>query len=192
MSLKKEVRIIGIDDVPFDKFKDLQTKIFGVIYRGGYFMEGVVSETINVDGSDSTEKIIKMIKGSRFYKQIKYIMLDGIAVGGFNIIEVSKLSRETNRGVVVVMRKKPGLKKIRNTLDKLGMQDKISLLQGIGRIHEINMDKGILFFQNYGIKRETAEGLLKITCTNSLIPEPIRVAHIMGKGITTGESKGSG
>lgn len=190
--LKKEVRVIGIDDISFDKFNDKTTKILGIIYRGGHFMDGVVSETVRVDGSDSTEKIIDMIKNSRFCKQIKYIMLDGIAVGGFNVIDVDSLSRKTGIGVVVIMRDYPQVKKINENLERLGMKEKIPLLRNAGSIHKLELNEGVIYFQNCGLRRETAEELIKITCTHSLIPEPIRVAHLVGQGIMLGESKGSG
>ncbi|MFW6013813.1 MAG: DUF99 family protein [Nanoarchaeota archaeon] len=190
--LKKEVRVIGIDDISFDKFNDKTTKILGVIYRGGHFMDGVVSETIKVDGNDSTEKIISMIINSRFSKQIKYIMLDGIAVGGFNVIDVELLSRKTGLGVVVVMRDYPQIIKIKQNLENLGMKEKIPLLKSAGSIHKLDFEDGVIYFQNCGLKKENAEELLRVTCTHSLIPEPIRVAHLMGQGIVLGESKGSG
>jgi len=45
--------------------------------------------------------------------------------------------------------------------------------------------------QIYGIEREDAEDIVKLSTTRSAIPEPVRVAHIIAAGIVTGESKGS-
>jgi len=59
--MKKEIRILGIDDAPFNKFKDRNTFIVGVVYRGGQFMDGVLSARIRVDGNNSTKKIAEMV-----------------------------------------------------------------------------------------------------------------------------------
>ena len=86
--VKKQIRVLGIDDAHFDKFKDKETLIIGAFFRGGEFIDGIVSTRVMVDGSDSTKKITEMVKNSKFYPQIRAIMLDGIAVGGFNIVDV--------------------------------------------------------------------------------------------------------
>ena len=63
--IKKEIRILGIDDSPFDKFRDKKVLIVGTVYRGGTYMDGVISTYAEVDGSDSAERIIEMIKRTR-------------------------------------------------------------------------------------------------------------------------------
>ena len=58
--MKKEIRVIGIDDAPFNKEKDREVLVIGTFFRGGSFMDGLVSCKVALDGSDSTDKIIKM------------------------------------------------------------------------------------------------------------------------------------
>jgi len=41
-----------------------------------------------------------------------------------------------------------------------------------------------------GIKRADAEQIVKLTSTRSLVPEPLRVAHLIATGIIRGESVG--
>ena len=45
--------------------------------------------------------------------------------------------------------------------------------------------------QTSGISKEDAQKIVTLSTTRSAIPEPIRVAHIIAAGITTGESKGN-
>ena len=105
--MKKEIRILGIDDAPFDRFKDRRTLLLGAFFRGGSSLDGVLSETVEVDGTDSSDKIIRMVRKSRFYKQLRAIMMKGIAVAGFNLIDVEKVSKKTGIPVIVVMRRMP-------------------------------------------------------------------------------------
>lgn len=185
--MKREIRIVGIDDASFNKFKDKETLVIGTFFRGGNFLDGVLSTKVKVDGTDSTEKIAKLVNKSKFKPQLQAIFLDGIAVGGFNIIDVKKLSKKTKLPVIVVIRKYPNFRKIKRALKKLKMQKKIKLIEQAGNPIKI----GKVYVQLTGISLERAKKMLKITCTRSYLPEPIRVAHLIGQGISMGESKGS-
>ena len=44
--IKKEIRVLGIDDAPFNKFKDKQVLVIAAFYRGGHFLDGVLSTKI--------------------------------------------------------------------------------------------------------------------------------------------------
>ncbi|MBI2655212.1 DUF99 family protein [Candidatus Woesearchaeota archaeon] len=184
--IKKEIRVIGIDDSPFNKFKDKEVLVVGVVMRGGLFVDGVLSSKAEVDGNDATDKIIKMINKCKFRPQLQCIFLSGIAVGGFNIIDIKELSKKTKIPVIVVIRKNPDIEKIRKTLIKIKKRNKIKLLENAGKV--IHIDK--IFVQLAGIDIQKARKILKIVCTRSLIPEPLRLAHIITAGIVTGESKG--
>ena len=54
--MKKEIRILGIDDAPFDKFNDKESLIIGTLFRGGSSIDGIMSTKATVDGIDSTGK----------------------------------------------------------------------------------------------------------------------------------------
>jgi len=184
--MKKEIRVVGFDDSSFDKFMGRKVLVLGIFYRGGNFMDGAMSAYVDVDGDDSTLKLIDMVKRSKFYKQLQAIFLNGIAFGGFNVVDISLLSKKTKLPVVVVIRRMPDIKKIKDTLRKIKMDDKIKLIEKAGEVHKID---GV-YCQYKGCSRELVEKILKITCTHSNIPEPIRVAHLIGAGIVKGESKG--
>jgi len=89
--VKEEIRILGIDDGPFTK-DDKEVIVIGVVYRGGEFIDGLLRTFVEIDGLDATEKLAKMINSSRHKQQLKVIMLDGITLGGFNIVDVKKNS----------------------------------------------------------------------------------------------------
>ena len=185
--MKKEIRVVGIDDSSFNKFRDKKVTVIGTFFRGGNFIDGVLSTTADVDGANSTKKISEMIIKSRFRPQLQAILLNGIAVGGFNVIDIEKLHKKTGIPVVVVIRKYPDFSKIYSALKKIKMHRKIKLIEKAGEPVKI----GRIYVQYKGIAEENVRKLLKITCTHSYIPEPIRVAHLIGQGIAMGESKGN-
>lgn len=183
--MKREIRLIGIDDCPHTK-KDNSVNVIGVIFRGSKILDGIVSCNVKVDGNDATEKICLMINRSKFKKQLRAIFLDGIAVAGFNVIDIKNLYEKTGIPVIVIMRNYPNLEKIKNTLIKINMQEKIELIEKAGLIYNL----GKLHYQFSGILKQDAEELIKISKSNSEIPEAIRVAHLIGQGLIFGESKG--
>jgi len=186
--MKKELRVIGIDDAPFDKFDPLQKYVLvvGTIFRGGSFMDGLLSCHVEKDGEDATLKIIEMINECRFKSQLQAIFLDGIAVAGFNVINPVSLNKETGIPVIVVIRDYPDYKKIFSALEKLGMKKKIDIIKNMPKPVKIND----IYVQHIGLGKEETKKLLKICCTHSNLPEAIRVAHLVASGISEGQSRG--
>lgn len=127
-----------------------------------------------------------MINESKFKPQLRCIFLDGIAVAGFNVIDVKELNNKTRIPVIVIIRKNPNIEKIKKTLIKINKKNKIKLIEKAGSVVPV----GKIYIQLIGLSIEKAKEILKIVCTRSLIPEPIRIAHLIASGITFGESRG--
>jgi endonuclease V-like protein UPF0215 family len=184
--MKKEIRLIGIDDAPFNRFKEKDVLVVGTIFRGGSFLDGVLSTKVKIDGNDSTKKLISMINKCKFKSQLQCIILDGIAFGGFNIIDINELNKKTKIPVIVVIRNYPDFKKIKKALEKIKKKNKYELIEKAGEIGKI----GKIYCQLAGISLAKTKEILKISCTRSLLPEPIRAAHLIAAGIIKGESRG--
>ncbi len=197
MKIKPQIRILGIDDCPFSR-SNRQVQIIGTVFRAGEYMDGLLSTKISVDGEDSTEKIIQMIKKSRTSGQLRLIMLDGIALGGFNVVDINRLWKETKLPVIVVIRQMPDFTAIKSALKKVkGRKEKLALIEKAGRVKQYSVDhkelgyKGRkIYFQPAGIDEQEARKVLKLTIQHGLIPEPLRVAHLIASGIKFGESRG--
>ncbi|MBI3190807.1 DUF99 family protein [archaeon] len=186
MSFKKEVRIIAWDDCAFS-FNAKSVRIVGAVFRGGEFLDGVLSAKIKKDGTDITEKIINSIKKSRHHDQLSIIMLNGITFAGFNIADIKKLSKATRMPVIAVMRNKPDMKKFMSAMRRVDNYSKrTKLVKSAGRIYT---HKNI-FFQKSGITTEECDEILKKTCVRSKIPEPIRVAHLIASGLSRKHENG--
>ncbi len=180
------MRVIGIDDSPFEKFSKKKTLIIGTIFRGGSWLDGVLSAKVTVDGNDSTSELVKMINKCKFKPQLQCILLDGIAFGGFNVIDVEKLNKKTGIPVIVVIRRKPDIENIKRVLININKKNKIKLIDKAGLPFKV----GKIYVQFKGLQLDEVKEILRITCTRSLIPEPIRIAHLIAQGIYFGESKG--
>ena len=80
----------------------------------------------------------------------------------------------------------PDFKKIYRTLDKLKLKRQKKIIESLPMPTKV----GKIYIQYIGTTLKKAKELLKVTCTRSYIPEPIRVAHLIAAGIVKGESKG--
>jgi len=189
--VKEEIRILGIDDGPFSK-DEKEVIVIGVVFRGGKFIDGVLRTYVSIDGLDATEKLSSMINSSKHKQQIKVIMLDGITLGGFNIVDVKKLYSETKIPIIVINRKVPDLKSIKKALEKNfdDFEKRWKMVLNAGKIKQMKLEKFSIYYQNIGIDDEETEEIILTSLRHAQIPEPLRVAHLIASGIVKGESNG--
>lgn len=184
--MKNQVRVIGIDDGPFVKGEKGEVIVIGTIYRGGDFMDGLISCYVKQDGDDATEKITDMINKCKFKPQLQAIFVDGIAVAGFNIIDIKKLSKETELPVINIIRNYPDYDKFFKAMEKAGKEKYKKTIKELDKPVKIKD----VHVQYVNISLEEVKEFLRITCTRSHVPEPIRVAHLIASGVVDGESRG--
>jgi len=188
--IKPEIRVLGIDD---SALLNEKVMIVGTVFRGGDWMDGVLRSEITRDGLDATEVISTMIKNSRHYGQLRIIMLDGVTYGGFNVVDIEELYRETGLPVIVVMRAYPDFKKIRSALRHFSDGElRWEIIKKAGKIEKLVTEKNgtPIYIQKAGIGIKSAEKIVRLTSIRSNIPEPLRVAHLIATGIIFGESRG--
>ena len=95
-SVKTEVRILGVDDGYFIPHTKGKCEVVGVVFRGGYWLDGVMHTRIDIDGMDATDKLAMMVNGSPHYGQLRVIMLNGITFAGFNVVDTLELFELTD------------------------------------------------------------------------------------------------
>lgn len=188
--IKPEIRILGIDDSALLSEKIM---IIGTVFRGGEWMDGLLRAEIQRDGVDATETITWMVKGSRHYKQLRVILLDGITYGGFNVVDIEQLYRKTGLPVIVVMRSYPDFEKIKAALENFrDGEERWKIICKAGNIEKVKTkkEKNPVYIQKAGIGLLSAKKIVQLASTRSNIPEPLRVAHLIATGIVFGESRG--
>jgi len=149
-----------------------------------------MKEDITIDGIDSTDTIINMIERSKHKKQLKIIMIDGVALGGFNVVDGERIWNETGIPVITLTRNKPDMEGIKKALKKhfSDWKKRWEIINN-GEIHEINL-KYTVYARFFGIEKKDGVDAIKLSIIRGAIPEPIRVAHLIATGIKKGESKG--
>ena len=188
--MKSEIRVLGIDDAPFC-FSDENTDIIGVVMRGNGYMEAVLHDQIQIDGNDATSICEQMILNTRYYTQLKAVLFDGATMGGFNILDVESIWKKTKIPIITITRDQPDFFKIRLAL-KAHFSDWEKRLQLLkeGKMETICTDYNPIYIKCKGITFPKAKEIITLSTIRGVIPEPLRVAHIIASGISRGESYG--
>jgi len=188
--MKQQIRILGIDDSPF-KFGDKSALVVGALVRAPNYLEGVIKSEVTVDGTDSTETIVRMVLESRFKDQIKLLMIDGIALAGFNVIDIDRVHSESGVPVLTVTRDKPDFVKMKEALEKYfdDWRERYDLITRV-KLRTIRTEHKPLYACGVGMDWGEFEGIVRISTVRGVVPEPIRVAHLIASAMVRGESYG--
>ena len=185
--IKPEIRVLGVDDGAFKPHLKGEVLVVGVVFRGGYWLDGVMHTTIAVDGFDATDKIASMITGSSHYRQLRVVMLNGVTFAGFNIVDVKELYAATKLPVITVTREKPDFEDIRKALQNLPNPEARwkAILSAEGPVEvSTRSAEAKVYMQAVGVSEEDAVKILRLTSTRSNVPEALRVAHLIASGIS--------
>lgn len=185
--MKREIHILGIDDMPFS-FGDEKVDIVGVVMRGNSYIEGILKSTITVDGMDATPVLIKLIDRTKHRKQLKVAMVDGAALGGFNVVDGEKIYERTGLPLITVTKSKPDAQRMLEALKShFENWEKRWEIINRGEIRALELDYP-LYIKCWGISFDDAKDVIKLSVVRGAVPEPLRVAHLVASGIKTGES----
>lgn len=179
--------VIGFDDAPFDHHHRGDVALVGAVCSGTR-LDGVLTGRVRRDGANSTARMLEMIQRSKFAEHVRAVLLQGIAVAGFNVVDIHRLHRGLDLPVMVVARRAPNLPAIRRALQRTGRgaERKWRLIERAGAMEPL---RGVQV-QRCGLSVGEAHQLLAATTLHGKLPEPLRVAHLIAGGWTTGTSRG--
>ena len=176
-ALKAEVRTIGFDDSPFTR-PDGRVPVVGIHMRGATRVEGIVATDVERDGDDSTNRIARCVAGSGL-RGVKAILLDGASFAGFNVVDLEGLHQETGLPCVSFTKGIPDVEAMRSALRNVpNPEGKWALLSARRRL-TIPTETTPLTVSFAGIGEAEVVQLLAATTARGLVPEPLRIAHLV-------------
>jgi len=187
---KKNMRILGVDDGPFT-FNDRSVLVVGVVVRGVNYIEGIIKKSVKRDGFDSTDVLIEMVDNSRYKEQIRVIMTDGIALAGFNVIDIGRLYKTTGKAVISITRDKPDERMVEEALKNhfKDWKKRVKMIEEYPLIEVKTVYKPI-FVKSVGVDENETKTIIKHAIVRGRLPEPIRLAHLIASAYVKGESYG--
>jgi endonuclease V-like protein UPF0215 family len=156
MSTKRFSNVIGFDDTPFRRDHVGVVKVVGAVFASLRF-DGVIIGEIEKDGWDAAE-VVKLVARSKFAEHIRLIMLQGIALGGFNVVDVHHLHDQLRLPVLVVSRIEPDMESIREALTARlpGGEKKWAMIEKLGPMEQVYN----VYVQRVGLSLEQAHSVI--------------------------------
>jgi endonuclease V-like protein UPF0215 family len=194
------MNVIGFDDGPFARDHRGQVLLVGAVCAGTR-LDGIVSGRVKRDGVDATRRMIELVEHSQFRQHVRCVLLNGIAVAGFNVVDIHALAGALDVPVLVVIRRPPDFEAIERALRKVrGAKRKWRLIQAAGEPEALDIrgsaatglhrTRHRLWVQRAGLSSEQARRVVAATALHGQVPEPLRLAHLVAGGIVRGRSRG--
>lgn len=188
---RAESRVVGFDDAPFQR-GDARVPVVGVVMPGGSYVEAVLRTDVAGDGDDATQRLAEAVRTCRQAQNLTAILLQNWTVAGFNVVDLDALHAATGLPVLTVARGAPDLAAVEAAL--LGGRvpggpakwARVAALRD--RIHLLDDPPRTVV--PVGLSLDEAHALLKTTTLRGSMPEPLRLAHLIGAGWVLGWSRG--
>jgi endonuclease V-like protein UPF0215 family len=179
--------VLGIDDAPFEKGQAHPVPIVGVMMEGSALVESVAVGEFAVDGEGATEFLADWVTGLRSYASLQGIVLGGITIAGLGVVDIEALAPRVERPVLVVTRRRPTNEQLVLALRTAGFEGRVAIVERSPRASRISDG---LYVAQAGTDVASAARIVRATVGKAQLPEPLRVAHLVGRAIVAGESRG--
>lgn len=180
------MHLIGVEDGSFDAFQRNVSAltVLCCVEMTLDRIDDVRLLPIEVDGFNATEKLLRMLHGA----DVEAVILGGITFAGFNIIDPSAILQETGIPVIVYSGKKPNNISMLMALRKHFKDWRIrwAIIERLGDVNETTplIGEPSVYFEVLGGSVSWAEKVLRSSALVCRIPEPVRVAGLIARGIS--------
>lgn len=180
------IRLMGVEDGSFqaDDRSTLQLSLLCCIEMCSGRVEAVKLTRVEVDGFDATERLLELLEGV----DVDAIILGGITFAGFNMVDPAAVNSATGVPVIVYSGKKPDNEEMLRALRRHfpDWERRWRVVEGLGEIHSMMPRKyePPIYFEVLGASPEWAEEVLRNAAIISRIPEPVRVAGLVARGLS--------
>ncbi|MBX5328006.1 MAG: DUF99 family protein [Candidatus Bathyarchaeota archaeon] len=175
--------VVGVEDGSFQKGITRKTVLAAVLLKR-YALEDVRTADILVDGLDATEKLIKLLRGWMF----NVVFLAGISFAGFNVADPKKIHEQFRTPVIVVTRTKPDNMAVKRALQRHfeDWETRWDVFVKLGPFLGIvtSVGKQPIYVATIGENPSWACKLVRTLCVCGRVPEPIRVARLIARGLS--------
>ncbi|MEM0049440.1 MAG: DUF99 family protein [Candidatus Bathyarchaeia archaeon] len=180
---KKAFRALGISE-SFIKGLSDKSILAGVVLRSDGIIDGFAFSRATLGGMDATEKIIGMYKALK-RDDINVLMLNGCVISWYNVIDLSRIYEEVSLPLIcVTYEESPGLEKYFMELFPEDYEKRIEIYRKNGPRTTVKLHTGFkVYIRFYGMDIEEAKAVLDKFTLHGAVPEPLRIARLLARGI---------
>lgn len=182
----KQLSCIGIDDGPFLSRQQggIKAPLVAVKLEGSH-MVGAKAGWIRVDGLDGTDQALRLVSSLKPAKCP--ILLSGASFGGFNLIDPHKLQKKFRMPTIVVIGSKPNNKAVKRALVMHfpDWKERWEIIRSLGPLRRVRtvQNENPIFYETFGCSSDAARKILTDWAMVSRMPEPLRVAGLVARGL---------
>ena len=177
---------IGIDDGPFlpRRLGGSKAPLVAAQLNGPHLVNARVA-SISVDGLDATSTSLRML--SSLPVRDSPILLAGATFAGFNIINPRVLQKKFRTPTIVVIGSRPNNSAVKRAL--VGhfpdWRRRWRMLLSLGPLRQARtvQNENPIFYEAFGCRYDEARRILRGWAFVSRIPEPLRVAGLVARGL---------
>ena len=177
---------IGIEDGPFlpKRLGGSKAPLVAVQLNGSHLVNARVA-SISVDGLDATTIALRMLNSLPV--RDSPILLAGATFAGFNIINPRVLQRKFRTPTIVVIGSRPNNRTVKRALVRHfpDWRRRWRILSSLGPLRQARtfQNENPIFYEAFGCKHNEARRILRDWAFVSRIPEPLRVAGLVARGL---------
>jgi endonuclease V-like protein UPF0215 family len=193
VTIKKEIRVLGLAFSPSGPVSKPRIQVVGVVYRGNRWLEGAMRTSVPPEVRDLSFAVSNMVTGSPHFPQLRVIVLDELVTKSGHYVNIEALSRKTRLPVVAVLPNRPRLKRApKESAEHYARRVKVlESLQSKG--WRFGRRRFFTYSANLG-EMDLSE-LLQVCASKEGVPEAARVARIAATTLErffTGRPSGEG
>jgi len=178
--MKPGVRALGVAE----SYREETSTLAGAIVRASRVVDGFVFGSCTVGGTDATEAIVSLF--DRLDREdVQYLLVAGIALAWFNVVDLHRLHGATDRPVLsVTFEDSDGLEgPIRDAFDGDDRRERLDTYRAQPPRRSVTVDGGTVFVRSVGIDEREADDVVRAFTPEGGRPEPVRVARLAGRAV---------
>lgn len=187
-NVRGALRTVGVDDGGFQprwsSIKRQGKAILAAVLLNEYWIDDIHVGEITVDGLDATEILANLLDCWEF----DAVFLSGVSFAGFNLIDADAIHKRFGRPVIVVSGDRPDNMAVKKALQKhfTDWEARWKIVRKLGRIYSAApvVAEPPLYFEAVGLSARSAKLMIRALAVSSRLPEPIRVARLIARGLT--------
>lgn len=176
--MKPGVRALGIAE----SYREETSTLAGVVVRASRVVDGFSFATCTVGGSDATDAILDLV-GWLDREDIRYVLVSGIALAWYNLVDLRRIHEETDLAVLsVTYEASDGLEAaIDDTFDGEERRRRLGTYRAQPAREPLVVNDERVFVRAVGLDAGEARDVVRAFTPEGGRPEPLRVARLAAR-----------
>ncbi|WP_435359712.1 DUF99 family protein [Haloarchaeobius sp. DFWS5] len=176
--MKPGVRALGVAE----SFREDDSTLAGVVVRANRVVDGLSFSRCTVGGTDVTESVVDLYE--RLGREdVRYVVVSGIALAWYNILDMRELARRVDRPVLsVTYEASPGLEAaIREVFSGEDRDERLEIYRRQPGRDPVVVNGETVYVRAVGVDPTEARDVVRAFTPEGGRPEPLRVARFAAR-----------